>query len=125
MWRVIPGRTAIAALAALAVAVFVALALGADDAIALRVTVAALGALVVLAVLDYVISLRAWRRAAPTLTRQLPPAFAIGVKKTVGVTIATQGGGRWRGALYDHADGSLMTGGLPMALRLEGGKEIE
>jgi hypothetical protein len=54
-------------------------------------SVGALIALLILASVDYVLSLRAWRRSAPRLTRRLPPAFAIGVGRHVSLSIDIDG----------------------------------
>ena len=93
--------------------------------VAMRVVVAMVLALLVTAACDYAASLRAWRRSAPTLTRRLPAAFAIGVKRPLHISIETVGADVWRCRLYDHADSSLLTDGLPMALTLSGGKRID
>ena len=68
--------------------------------------------------------LRAWRRATPTLTRSLPAALAIGVKRTVDLTIANGGSKTWIMHVHDHADGSLQVDGQPRLLQLLGGKTI-
>jgi uncharacterized protein (DUF58 family) len=79
----------------------------------------------VIALWDSAASLRAWRRASPTMTRRLPAAFAIGLKRPVQFAIATEGPGRWRCALHDQADSSLLTEGLPVYLDWSGGQRIE
>jgi uncharacterized protein (DUF58 family) len=80
---------------------------------------------VVLAIADYLYSRRAWRQAAPQLTRHLPAAFAIGVERRVQLDITVTGEREWHCRLFDHADSSLLTQGLPMALTLIGGKRLE
>jgi uncharacterized protein (DUF58 family) len=123
--RVIPGRTAMVALAAMAMAVLVALLMGVAVSVASWVTSAALAALIAAAAWDYVWSLRAWRSASVKMTRQLPAAFAIGVKRPVHLTIATEGPMAWRIELHDHADASLVTEQLPMPLTLVGGTRVD
>jgi uncharacterized protein (DUF58 family) len=123
--RVIPGRTAMVALAAMAMAVLVALLMGVAVSVASWVTSAALAALLAAAAWDYVWSLRAWRSASVKMTRQLPAAFAIGVKRPVHLTIATEGPMAWRIELHDHADASLVTEQLPMPLTLVGGTRVD
>src|SRR5262245_52749131 len=109
----IPGRTAVAAVAASATVILVALIAGVAPAVAMRATMAALAALLAVAAWDYRSSVIAWRRSTPVLTRRLPPAFAIGVSRPVGLRIDTQGTESWRCTLYDHADASLLTDVLP------------
>jgi uncharacterized protein (DUF58 family) len=125
--RLIPGRIALVAFAATAVAVLVALLVGMAVSVAAWLTLAVFVALLAAAAWDYTASLRAWRQSSPRMTRHLPPAFAIGVKKLVRVTIDTEGTGTaaWRCELYDHADSSLVTQGLPIRLTLLGGKRLE
>src|SRR4051812_10637532 len=111
---VIPGRTAFVALAILAAALLAALVAGLPvQAGALVATVGLLGVLAA-AGLDYLFSLRAWQQAAPRMTRRLPAAFAIGVERPIELAIETVGERRWACRLYDGADGSLATEGLPI-----------
>jgi uncharacterized protein (DUF58 family) len=125
--RIVPARTAFVAFATLAVAVLVALLAGVTVGFATWAAGIAVAALLIVAVGDYVASRRAWRRAAPTLTRTLPPAFAIAVKRPLQVAIETHGGPAdgWRGRLYDHADSSLQTEGLPVSLDVAGATRLE
>ncbi|HEY3092870.1 MAG TPA: DUF58 domain-containing protein [Vicinamibacterales bacterium] len=121
---VLPGRPAIVMVAAAAVAALIALLAGVQPAVAGR------GALVVLAALaltggwDYAASRRAWRRASARMTRHLPAAFAIGARKPVELAIETEETAEWRCELYDHADATLETEGLPVRLRLRGGTRV-
>jgi uncharacterized protein (DUF58 family) len=123
--RVIPGRTAVLALAGTSVAVLVALLIGVPVAVAGRVALACLFALLVGAAWDYSASLRAWRRSSPTMTRRLPAAFAIGAKRPVHLAIVTTGIQAWRCELHDHADSSLLTEGLPILVSLPGDKCVD
>jgi uncharacterized protein (DUF58 family) len=123
--RIIPGRTAIVALALGAAAVLTALVAGMDASTAMAAALLWLLGLVGVLALDYAHSLRAWRAATPTLTRRLPPAFAIGQKRLVHLSIDTIGSHTWRCDLYDHADASLATEGLPLPLTLAGGTRVE
>jgi uncharacterized protein (DUF58 family) len=123
--RVIPGRTAMVALAAIATAVLVALVIGMAVSVASWVTAAALAALVLAAAWDYVSSRQAWRRASVSMTRQLPAAFAIGVKRPVHLTIEMEGTTAWRCELHDHADATLVTDQMPLQLTLVGGTRID
>jgi len=124
-FRVIPGRTAVLALAGTSVAVLLALLMGVPVIVASRVAFACLVALLVAAIWDYAASLRAWRRSSPAMTRRLPAAFAIGAKRPVHLTIVTAGAEAWRCELHDHADSSLFTEGLPIGLALPGAKSVQ
>ena len=125
--RIIPARTAFVALATLAVAVLVALLAGVTVGFATWAAFIAVAALLIVAVGDYVASRNAWRRAAPTLTRALPPAFAIAVRRPLQLAIETHGSPAdgWRGRLYDHVDSTLQTEGLPMAVDVAGATRLE
>lgn len=123
--RVVPGRALIAAIAALGAAALSALVIGAPLARVTQVTLVASAVIVVAAIADYARSAQAWRGSSPLLRRHLPAAFAIGVKAAVSLAIETQGTRKWRCALHDHADATLVTDGLPAALVVEGGKSVE
>ncbi len=125
--RIVPGRTAIVSLATSAAAVLVMLLAGLAVNVASFVALAVFVLLFALAAVDYSSSLHAWRQAKPTMTRQMPPAFAIGVKKLVQIRIDLQNTGArtWRCELHDHADASLTTHGLPTTLMVVEGKRIE
>jgi uncharacterized protein (DUF58 family) len=122
---VIPGRTAVVALAASTAAIVLALILGVSVAVVARAAMAATAALFAAAAWDYRASVMAWRQSTPVLTRRLPPAFAIGASRPVELSIDTRGTGSWSCALYDHADASLLTEGLPMQLTLSAGTRVE
>jgi uncharacterized protein (DUF58 family) len=121
----IPGRMAIVALAAMTTVVLAALLAGMAASDAAWIAAASFGALVAATVVDYVASVRAWRRATPTLARRLPASFAVGVKRPVQLAIAATGSRSWRCELYDHADSTLVTDGLPTRLTLTAGKQTE
>jgi uncharacterized protein (DUF58 family) len=121
----IPGSTALVALAVLAAAGLAALLFGVAVSVAAWIALASFTAMLGAAIWDYSSSLRAWRLAAPSLTRRLPASFAIGVRRTVQLTIAVGGSRAWRCALYDHADPTLSTEGLPLRLTLSAGKRTE
>ncbi len=128
-FRVVPGSAALVALAALSVLALVALLAGMSVAMTTSGAFLALSALIVLTVLDFVISRRAWHRSAPTMIRTLPSAFAIGVPRPVQVTLAIQETGRghrqWHFELYDHADPTLVIEGLPVRLTVTEGTAAE
>jgi uncharacterized protein (DUF58 family) len=119
--RIIPGRLAIAALAAFAVAALVVLLFALPVAVAFGAAMAALAALAVATAWDCARSQRAWRSSSARLTRRLPAAFALGGKRPVELAIETSGSWTWHCELYDGTDASLVVEGLPMRLDLAGG----
>jgi uncharacterized protein (DUF58 family) len=123
--RAIPGRTAIAVLAAMSAGVLIALLAGVDVTTAGWISIGCGAALAAAASGDYVASARAWRRASIAMKRQPPPAFAIGVKQSVRLAIDVEGSEPFSCRLYDHADGTLVTEGLPALVTLPGSKRLE
>jgi uncharacterized protein (DUF58 family) len=69
--------------------------------------------LLAFAALDYGLTRRDWRRSAVRLTRGLPSAFAIGVKKLVHLQFESSDGSSWSCEVFDHCDASLRVTGLP------------
>jgi uncharacterized protein (DUF58 family) len=123
--RVVPSRTLIVIIAVAAAVALAVLLLGVAATTAMRVALAALGAVLALGTIDYALSLRAWRRSSVTMTRHLPAAFAIGARKPVRLAIDSAGPQAWRCELYDHADPSLGTEGLPIHLTVVGEHRTE
>jgi uncharacterized protein (DUF58 family) len=83
------------------------------------------GGLVVAFLIDYVLIRILWRRSNVRFVRRLPPAFAIGVPRTVHVTLESDGEEDWSCDFYDHVDSSVTADGLPQTLVLTKGKRIE
>src|SRR3954470_5277873 len=113
MMRALPASTTINGLGGLAAGALVALLVGVPGTFVTRATMVAFAALSAMALADYLLSIRAWRRACPVLQRQLPAAFAIGVKRPVQVALEAQGTETWQCQVYDHADATLVTDGMP------------
>ncbi|HTU63909.1 MAG TPA: DUF58 domain-containing protein, partial [Polyangiales bacterium] len=82
-------------------------------------------ALTVLAAFDYAATRREWQASAPQFTRALPPAFALGVRKTIHLTLSAGGTRSWHCKLYDYVDSTLLTAGIPADLLLKGGARTE
>jgi uncharacterized protein (DUF58 family) len=119
--RLMPSKLALAVLAAATVCLLVALLVGTSIALASRIAVGIGIALILAATIDCMYTQRAWRTVAPTLQRRLPPALAIGVKRTVELTFEVRGTLAWSIRLYDHMDSSLLVDGQPVDLVLRGG----
>lgn len=69
--------------------------------------------LALLAAFDYVTTRREWTASTPQLARVLPPAFALGVRKGIHLTLSVGGTRSWQCRLYDHVDPTLLTEGIP------------
>jgi uncharacterized protein (DUF58 family) len=120
--RPLPSPWLLAAIGAGAVCALLALIAG------VSVTIASIGALLWMAMLsvwtigDYLHTRRSWYAAEPQLLRQLPAALAIGVKRSVQLSLQLQGEHRWQIKLHDHADAHLITEGMPVAFTAYGGQ---
>ena len=123
--RALPGRTSFIALSVVGVATLAALLARVPVETVTRMTVYVAAALALAALADYLASVRGWRQAAAVMKRQLPAAFAIGVKANVALAIESHAGRTWRCALHDHADSALVTEGMPLTLAIAGGKRVE
>src|SRR5262245_56263294 len=123
--RVRPGRSAIVAVAACGGAALLAVLAGVEASTAGRAALGALGLLLAGAAVDYLRSVRGWRKASVQFRRRLPAAFALGVKRPVTTAFDVAGSDIWRCDVYDRADPSLVTEGLPASLALAGGQRTE
>src|SRR5262247_2978670 len=91
----------------------------------MRAAIAILVGLLAATAWDYAATRRAWRRSTPTMTRRLPAAFAIGIKRQIGLTIENKGSDVWTCLLHDHADSSLATDDLPTRLTIPQNGRLE
>jgi uncharacterized protein (DUF58 family) len=98
---------------------------GAARAYVVWITALIVAALLGGAALDYSYARLMWRRANVRFARRLPPAFAIGVERSVRVTLEQDGDENWAFELYDHVDSSLTAHGLPHKSTLPKGKVVE
>ena len=73
---------------------------------------------------DYVLSARAWHRAPLALSRELPAAFALGVRAQVRLVFSNPAGPTWRARVFDHADATLALDGLPLDVAVARGKRV-
>ena len=89
-----PSRRILIVLAIASVSVLTLLLGGVPVRTAWTIAWIALGVLLLAAALDYGLSRRAWHAASPQMTRRLPTAFAIGVRKGVTLSLVVRGGGR-------------------------------
>lgn len=119
-----PGHALVTALMATAGAILMARVLGLSTTSASGLALACAFVVAGVAIADYLLTSREWRRTPPTLTRLLPSALAIAVRRPIHVRVAYEGRAPWRLELFDHADPSLVTEGLPVSLSLEPGKVV-
>lgn len=105
---VIPGRRAVAALAAGAAGTSLALALGVGTTIVAAAAAGWAATLAILCSIDCLRTARAWRNASPRMTRTVPPSFAIGVRRAVRLAFEADGPYSWRCEVCDHMDASLI-----------------
>ena len=129
-WRlpespVIPTVRAILVLAAAAAVVLVALLAGLAPAAARWIAAGIVALVLALLAFDYAVTLRAWRRSMPRLSRVLPEAFAIASKRDVRLALDVQAPGRWDVVLYDHTHPTLASDGLPVAIAISGPQRVE
>jgi len=75
-------------------------------------------------VADYRVTRHAWSLSAPGMTRVVPAALAVGVRREVVLHIDAAGSTPWQVALHDHSDPSLLTEGLPTTLEIGAGKRV-
>lgn len=125
MIRALPGRTSLIGLSILWGAALLALLARIPVQTVTRVILIAGALLALAALVDYIASVRAWRQSRPAMKRHLPAAFAIGVNADVALAIESKGDRTWRCALYDHADSTLRTDGMPVTLEIQAGKSVE
>ncbi len=122
--RVVPSRFAIAAIAAGGVCALLALVAGAQIAFAAWLATAWALALLAIAGADFAYTKRAWRDAAPRLSRRMPDALAIRMRCDIHISIETQGADDWRCELFDYVDPTLLTEGLPVTVTVPGGRSL-
>src|SRR5688572_10186234 len=93
--RVTPSRRLLVVLAAIGVAALGALIAGVAQPSVAAATTAAVGVLLAGTALDYTLTRRAWRAASVRMNRRLPPAFAIGVGRSVRIRLEQDGRRAW------------------------------
>lgn len=117
----IPGKPLLMLLAASSAIALAALVAGVSRNVVMVATGGWLAMVGAVAAFDLWRSWRAWKTAPARLTRQLPPALAIGVRRQVEIGLEHGGDFEWQLQIHDHADPSLHTEGLPATLQLRPG----
>jgi uncharacterized protein (DUF58 family) len=123
--RFIPSFRFILALALGFVVVLTALILKLPVDVGMWLAGAWCAALLIIALIDRHLTLRAWRAAAAELSRTLPAAFALGVDSRIPMTLSVFGPHAWKLKLHDHADPTLLTSGMPRVLAAPAKARVE
>ena len=121
----IPSRSATTLVLAAGAVAIAALAAGAPLAIVELVAGVFCASLALLTAMDYLLTRAAWRRAAVRVTRRLPSAFAIGVRRPVTLVFENPGTRTWRCRVFDHCDTSLLFSGLPATVTIPAARKVE
>jgi uncharacterized protein (DUF58 family) len=122
--RVVPALPALVAVGVGATSLLVALILGVSVATAAWAATLWVFLLTVAFVADYRLTSHAWSQAAPRLSRVVPAALAVGVKRDIVLHFDGTGVNAWSVLVYDHSDPSLRTEGLPAALEIGADKRV-
>jgi uncharacterized protein (DUF58 family) len=123
--RVVPSRLAITLLTLGGVVTLATLIAGASLSFAETLAAAWAATLLVIAVVDTLVTAKAWREANVVVLRRLPDAFAIGMRGEVRLAIEATGPGVWRCVIYDYVDPTLEAQGLPLSVTIHGAQHIE
>lgn len=119
----LPSRPLIVALLlAAATALFALLLRVPVETVGLALGVAGAGVGIAL-LADLALSARAWQRAPLQMSRELPAAFALGVRAQVRL-VFTSAETHWHARVFDHADATLALDGLPLEVAVARGKSV-
>ena len=124
MLPVVPTRRMTVLFAAAAAVMLIALIAGVPAGMVAWATTAVFVGLIAALTLDFVLTRRAWQASPPRLTRMLPDAFAIAVRRDVRLHVETADRG-WRLALIDGTDPSVEVMGMPVVLELGPAQHLE
>jgi len=122
--RFIPSNRLLSVLGAGALAALLALIAGVEVTDVAIPTLAGLALLGAVTCGDYLNSRRAWRDSIVRLSRNTPPAFALGARRPVSLHFEVEGSFSWHGQVYDDVDPSFQFEGLPAVVDLTPGKRL-
>src|SRR5687768_11050378 len=115
MLPVVPTRRFTALFAGAAALMLIALIAGVPARMVTWATTVVFVGLVAAFALDFLLTRRAWQASPPRLTRVLPDAFAIAVRRDVRLHIESADRG-WRLVLIDGTDPTVEVMGMPVVL---------
>ena len=124
MLPVVPTRRVTALFASAAALMLVALIAGVPARMVTGATTVVFVGLVVAFALDFLLTRRAWQASPPRLTRVLPDAFAIAVRRDVRLHIESADRG-WRLVLIDGTDPTVEVMGMPVVLEPGPSQHVE
>ena len=124
MLPVVPTRRTTGLFVLAAGVMLVALVAGVSRRIVTWATTAVFAGLVAALTADFLLARRAWQASPPRLTRVLPDAFAIAVRRDVHLHLET-GDRAWRLVLIDGTDPTVEVMGMPVALDLGASQHLE
>ena len=122
--KLLPSRRAVQAVALAATAAALALLAGVPGTTVSALAGMAAAGGVVWCLADLLRTLRAWHAAPLALTRRLPPALAVGVPRTLQLTVSNPGATAWQLALFDHVDPTVHPEGLPLNATVSPGQQV-
>jgi uncharacterized protein (DUF58 family) len=121
----IPSRLFAAVLLGSSFAVLGLIVLGMSVRMASWIAAGVFVCLLLLMCADFTMTRRRWRAGQPTLQRQLPAAFAVGVRSSVPFRVLFGEAGvrheAWQLTVYDRADSTLAHYGMPATVSIEAG----
>lgn len=122
--RVIPSRRLLWLVSLAGLAAASALFYGAAFSQVARISLFFAVALCFVIAVDLTTSRRWWRQADVRMRRQLPSAFAIGVRQIVHLQFDMAGSWQTKCLVFDHCDPTLRVTGLPASIRLQREKRV-
>jgi uncharacterized protein (DUF58 family) len=122
--RVIPTRRLLWLVSLAGVGAAAALFYGAAFSQVARISIFFAVALGFVLAVDLTLSRRWWRQADVRMRRQLPSAFAIGVRQLVHMQFEMAGSWQPKCLVFDHCDPSLRVTGLPAGIALQPEKRV-
>lgn len=121
----IPTPRSIVVLTALAVVSMLALGAGAPLPWVRNIAGGLLLAMLLWAGWDLRYSSAAWQRATPRLDRPLPFALALGVSRSIKLSLINDSAVGWRLEVFDGVDTKIGFEGLPQAVKLPAHKQLD
>ena len=123
--RVIPGRRLVWVVTLVGVGVTIGLFAGLPLRQAVWLCTVFAIALCATVAVDLALTRRWWRQSEVRIRRQLPSAFAIGVRQLVHLQFESTGDRSFHCQVFDHCDASLRVTGQPARVEILPGKRVD